>query len=245
MVMWEKTDGVTGYKVEWTSGSDRREHDVTTNDDATDGFNEDSPSFSIMSTGGGHPALTPGTRYTVRVQAVNEHATTPGGRWSTGGASILLPAQVTLKYQVGDTTGDQFVIPGANSLTVAWNEAAGAHSYKVQWKSGNLGYHSSRQMVFTNPMKLEYEIPNLEAGTEYTVQVIATNALGKDGDPSAATDNTGRPEPKKVTGVRVTAGLSQGQTPAHELTVSWNRVPGADSYKVQWKNPNSDDDGGS
>ena len=229
VVTWKKTDGVTGYKVEWTSGSERREHDVTTN-------NEDSPSFSITPTGAGHPDLTPGTRYTVRVRAVNEHATTPGGRWSTGVTSMLLPAGVTLKDQVGDTAGDQFVIPGANSLTVAWNEAAGAHSYKVQWKTENLDYHSSRQMVLTNPMKLEYEIPNLEAGTEYTVRVIATNALGKDGDPSAATDNTGRPEPKKVTGVRVTAGLSQQQ--AHELTVSWNRVPGADSYKVQWKNPN-------
>ncbi len=125
VVMWKKTDGVTGYKVEWTSGSDRREHDVSTDGDGT-AFDEDSPSFSIIPTGGGHPALTSGTRYTVRVQAVNEHATTPGGRWSTGVTSMLLPAEVTLKDQDGDTTGDQFVIPGANSLTVAWNEAAGA-----------------------------------------------------------------------------------------------------------------------
>ena len=77
------------------------------------------------------------------------------------------------------------------------------------------------------------------------MQVIATNALGKDGDPSddpddSTDDVTGRPEPKKVTGVRVTAGLSQGQTPAHELTVSWNTVPGADSYKVQWKSEDED-----
>ena len=36
----------------------------------------------------------------------------------------------------------------------------------------------------------------------------------------------------------MTAGLSQQQ--AHELTVVWNRVPGADTYKVQWKIPNSE-----
>ena len=28
-VAWKKTEGATGYKVEWTSGSDRREQDVT------------------------------------------------------------------------------------------------------------------------------------------------------------------------------------------------------------------------
>ena len=224
VVTWKKTDGVTGYKVEWMSASGRREHDVAVGD-LTDA---DSPSLSIIPTGAtGHPALMPGIQYTVRVQAVNEHATTPGGAWSTGVPSMLQPALVTLKDQDSETANDQFVIPGANSLKVAWNEAAGAHSYKVQWKSGTLDYHSSRQKVWTDLMKLEYEIPDLEPGTEYTVQVIATNALGKDGDPSAATDNTGRPKPAKVTGVQVTAGLSQGQT-AHELTVTWNTVPGAD-----------------
>ena len=246
-VSWKKVDGVTGYKVEWTTGSDRREQLLETNDDATDAFNEDMPSFTLPNGTAddnvtGHPELKPGTRYTVRVQAVNKHATNPGGQWSTPVTSMLKPAQVTLKDQDSETSGDQFVIPGANTLTVAWNEAAGAHSYKVQWKSGGLDYHSSRQRVLTNPTKLEYEIGNLEAGTEYTVQVTATNALGKDGDSSddpddTADDVTGRPQPKKVTGVRVTAGLAAG---AHQLTVVWNRVPGADSYKVQWKIPGSD-----
>ena len=190
MVTWEKTDGVTGYKVEWMSGSDRREQLLETNEIATDAFNEDMPLFTIPNGTAdddvtGHPDLTPGAQYTVRVQGVNEHATTPGGRWSTPAVtSMLLPAQVVLKDQDSETDGDQFVVPGANSLTVAWNEAMGANSYKVQWKSGALGYHSSRQQVLTNPMKLEFEIPNLEPGTLYTVQVIATNALGKDGAPS-------------------------------------------------------------
>ena len=207
VVTWKKTDGVTGYKVEWTSGSERREHDVETNEDLTDAFNEDSPSFSIIPTGGGHPALT-GTRYTVRVQAVNGHATTPGGRWSTGVTSMRLPAQVELVDQDDTESGTQLK-PGANSLTVAWKEVAGAHSYKVQWKTENLNYHSSRQRVLTNPMEPEYEIPNLDAGTQYFVQVTATNALGKDGLPSdpdgvpATDDVADRPEPAKVTGVRV------------------------------------------
>ena len=240
-VRWKKTDGVTGYKVEWMSASGRRSQVLETDGDGT-AFDEDNPSFIIPNGTAtdavtGHPALTAGTQYTVRVQAVNKYATTPGGAWSTGVRSMLLPAQVILKDQDSGTAGDQFVIAGANSLKVAWNEAAGAHSYKVEWKSGGLDYHSSRRHVLTNPTELEYEIPNLEPGTEYTVQVTATNALGKDGEPSADTDNAGRPQPAKVTGVRVTAGLSQSQ--AHELTVSWNRVPGADSYKVQWKIPSS------
>ena len=98
------------------------------------------------------------------------------------GSQKYAPAgRVTLKDLNGTDPGN--LKRGANSLTVAWNEAMGANSYKVQWKSGTLDYHSSRQKVWTDLMELEYEIPNLEPGTLYTVQVIATNALGKTARP--------------------------------------------------------------
>ena len=79
------------------SASGRREQVLETDEDAADELDEDNPSFSIPNGTAtdqitGHPNLDPGTQYTVRVQAVNEHATTPGGAWSTGVRSMLLPA---------------------------------------------------------------------------------------------------------------------------------------------------------
>ena len=76
-------------------------------------------------------------------------------------------------------------------------------------------------------------IPNLTAGTEYTVRVIATKTGADDGTPSA--EEKGTPTgtitppvpPGQVTGVTVTAGTLS-------LSVSWTRVTGATGYKVQY-----------
>ena len=103
-VTWKKSDGVTGYKVDWTSASSRREQVLET-DGAGTVFDEDNPSCTIpagttTNPVTGHPALMPGVQYTVQVQAVNEHATTPVELRSTASPSVgLLPAQVELVDQ--------------------------------------------------------------------------------------------------------------------------------------------------
>ena len=62
--------------------------------------------------------------------------------------------------------------------------------YKVQWKSSSEEYDgtesSTRQAVVTDLDNLTYRIAGLTAGVEYTVRVMASNAVG-DGAPAEAT----------------------------------------------------------
>ena len=86
------------------------------------------------------------------------------------------------------------VLPDSiRSLNVSWEDptsdgGSAVTWYKVQWKSGEEEYDSSRQKhvrrSFLTPWGgRSYSIPNLIIGVQYTVRVIATNQVG-DGPPS-------------------------------------------------------------
>ena len=158
--------------------------------------------------------LKPGTLYMVRVQATNEHATPKGGLWSSEVTGMLKPDSVTL--EAADVTG------GPEELKVSWDEVPGAASYMVEWRSGPTYPSRNKEAGWTDT---EYTIGNLEAGTAYTVRVTPTN---RGGDGASSSEQIGTPTPGKVTGVTVTPG-------SQELMVSWDRIPGAGGYMVQWK----------
>ena len=155
------------------------------------------------------PSLTGGTEYTLRVRATG----TPNGPFSAEATGTPGPGQV-----MGVT-----VTSGPGQLQVAWTSVTGATGYKVQWKSGSQVYDNTRQAT---PTTNSHTIAGLTAGTEYTVQVLATRSSTPDGP--ASSEATGTPGLAQVTGVRVTAGNRQ-------LQVAWNTVLGASGYKVQWK----------
>ena len=123
---------------------------------------------------------------------------------------------------------------GTLSLDVSWTRVTDADGYKVQWKSGTESFGTARQQVITSGSTTTTTIPNLTAGTLYTVRVIATKSGADDGP--ASSEETGTPlgiitppvPPAQVTGVTVTPGTLS-------LSVSWTRVTDADGYKVQWK----------
>ena len=103
-------------------------------------------------------------------------------------------------------------------------------AYVVQWKSGTQGYDASRQST-GDARFLTDIITGLTNGTEYMVQVFATNANGN----GAAAEATGMPTGPPVApgNVRVTPGYV-------ELTVTWD-TPTSNGglpitgYVVQWK----------
>ena len=70
---------------------------------------------------------------------------------------------------------------GVGNLSVGWNSVSGASGYKVQWKSGNQNWSSSKQNDETGTSS---SITGLTAGTEHTVRVIATKTNAVDASPS-------------------------------------------------------------
>ena len=115
------------------------------------------------------------------------------------------------------------VTPQRDTLDVRWRAASYATGYKVQWKAGMQSYAASRQATVADTL---HQIPNLIGGTTYTVRVIATKTGARDGLPSA--EQTGVPTALGSPTVMVAAKVDT-------LTVTWNAVPNATGYKVQWK----------
>ena len=135
---------------------------------------------------------------------------------------------VLVRRPPGQVTGVT-IEPRAGQLVVSWEQVPGADGYKVQWKTDDQAYDDVRQMTIISGTTTTATIPNLTAGTTYSVQVIATETDAGAG--TASTPSTDMPRaapPGQVTGVQVMAGVGQ-------LHVSWTAVPGADGYKVQWK----------
>ena len=165
-ITWQAPDSdggsaITGYTVQWKSGSQSfgdpsREH--TTEDTFPD----------YLITG-----LTNGTEYTVRVIAVNAVGDGPPSDTITG--TPVGPPDAPPNVQAGS---------GYQQLTVSWgapNDGGSAITeYTLQWKSGGQSFNSSRQRTIAAPSRTD-TIPSLTNGTEYTVRVRATTALGDSG----------------------------------------------------------------
>ena len=211
-----------GYRVYWWSGHQDRSSRYTPpqHHDAT----AETSSYTI-------PNLTPGTRYQVQIL--------PYPPWPGGEFSAIATGRPEAALRVEGVGGGPAVTvtPGVESLAVSWNPVDGAGGYKVQWKSGEEGYDPANRQAWTRGGdKTSHTIPELTAGTEYTIRVIATTTTtddGADGPPSA-----------EATGTPLASGT--GRVPASEFTmevedavlslkVSWDAVLRATSYRVQWR----------
>ena len=92
--------------------------------------------------------------------------------------------------------------PGIGTLAVSWTAVPDADGYKVQWKSDAQPYDpATRQALVLDGTTTSHPIPELAAGTQYTVRVIATKAKAPDspssmeatGTPNALLHNTPNP----------------------------------------------------
>ena len=157
--------------------------------------------------------LTFGTTYTVRVTA-----TLAGGTDSDPSDEVVGTPLKGLDMPTG-----VIVTPKVDTLDVRWTAVSTATGYKVQWKLYRRTYDVSRQAIVTGT---RYAIPNLIAGASYLVRVIATKAGLPGSAPSV--EVPGVPLLRSPMGVMVAADMDT-------LTVTWNAVPNATGYKVQWK----------
>ena len=206
VVSWTAVAGASGYKVQWKSGA--QAYDAAARQAAASGT-----SHTIT-------GLAAGTAYTVRVVATHGSAPDSAPSAEATGTPSLHPAP--------GVPGSVTATPAAESLAVSWTAAADADGYKVQWRSYNDQAYdaSTRQATVTGT---SHTIPGLTPFTTYFVRVVAVRTNAPDGAPSPETANVPFFPSPGVPG-------SVAATPAAEsLAVSWNTVPDADGYSVQWK----------
>ena len=146
---------------------------------------------------------------------LTHRATSADGDYS--GIEIAEVAVTVNDNDTAQVTGVS-VAPGNARLAVNWTRVDHATGYKVQWKSGSEGYDTGdRQAAVTSGSTTNHTILNLNNGTEYTVQVIATRTGANDGPPST-----------EMTSVSTTASVTVSKT---ALAVAEEDTTG-DSYTV-------------
>ena len=215
-VSWGFVSDVTGYKVQWKSGTQNwdpvnRQRTVTNGTSTT-------------------LTLTSGTTYVVRVIAYNEDGDAAPSQTKTGVPKYDPPAKVT----------GVSVTPQVLQLQVEWTALIYPDGYKVQWKPA--GEDSWSEKTVSGGSSSQTIISSLTGGTKYSVQVRATRTHADDGPWSDTKKGTTQnPLPLQVTGVSVEdASVLHGSGWNVKLTVSWDPEPNASGYKVQWKSGNQD-----
>ena len=157
-------------------------------------------------------AVASGVTYTYTVKAYN------GSAWSGFDAK-----------GVSATAKDAFGAPvlksaaaGTNGITVTWNAVSGAKSYRVYRKtdSGWIGLGDVTETSFTDA--------DVVSGTTYTYTVKAYNGSAWSGFDAKGVSATA----KDAFGAPVLKSAAAG---TNGITVTWNAVSGAKSYRVYRK----------
>ena len=147
---------------------------------------------------------------------------------STATASEYTPGGVDVSASLTATVADDDALaqPGNVSvsarvlaLRVQWDAVTGADGYKVQWKSGSEVYDAAaREAAATGT---SHTVPNLAAGTEYTLRVLPTRTGANDGPASAEATGTPLAVPTlAIDSPGVTEGGSGTQTLTFTVSLS-------------------------
>ena len=218
---------IIGFKIQWKLNSDA-DWNTNTYTEVDDDDNQ-SP-YTIEG------VLTNGTKYDVRVIAVNINGDSRESAAATG----------TPSKKPNAPTGVDITDYGDGWLEITWNAVTGTDTggsdiknYIVQWKSGTDGYDTTNQAT-PPPTETTYKITNLENGTPYTVRLLAVNKTypnAPSDDPGDGTNEdteTPRTKPKPPTGVNISE-YGDGYLEAGWTAPEDNGGSALVSFKVQWK----------
>ena len=222
-VDWTAVSNADGYKVQWKLSSDS-DTEYDTNQHAITG----GATTTYTLTG-----LAQGTEHAVRVIATRDNAAGDGdpSEPATGTPRETAPVQVT-----GVTTDKTNTV---GELEVNWAAVSNADGYKVQWRLNtetDANYDTTRQEVITGGTTTTYTITGLIGATAYTVRVIATREHSFGGQPSDGTSGTPRAAPPGPLEYWLVEPVVE------RLEVTWDPVPNADGYEIQWKSGAQDYD---
>ena len=118
---------------------------------------------------------------------------------STFASGVVTATFKTSPVKLAPPTGVDITTEGNGELTVGWtapteNGGSAITGYKVQWKSGTESFGDPSREHTTGASPRLYTITGLTNGTQYTVRVRATTALGNS-DWSAEATGTPREGP--------------------------------------------------
>ncbi len=154
-----------------------------------------------------HTALRNGGKYYYRVSAHNE-----------GGESDLT-AQVDVTL-APDAPHAEVAAVGESEITLRWNPIEGAAAYNVYWNTrGNVSTRDNKLASVSPP----FVHAQLRRGETYYYLITAANAGGETA--AAPLQATLLPEPP---GLPAVLGADK------QITLSWNAVNGAVTYRVYW-----------
>ncbi len=206
-VEWDAVTDAAGYVVEW-------------DDDSAFGSSDTATIASGSTTTYQITGLAERTQYYLRVYATRTNA-------SDSEFSDTVTATTT-RQPAAQVTGVRVTATGLNSVTVAWDEAARAQTYRVSIGDDPVLANATRAIVVL-ASSTSLQIAGLTEGTQYYVWVVARRAGADDAPPSEpVTATPGLQAPTQVTGVSVSA------TDVNSITVEWDAVTDADGYVVEW-----------
>ena len=213
LVSWDEPDNdggspITGYLVQWK--------------DTGEEFSDTERRATVTDPRHQITGLTIGNEHTVSVAAINATGTGPAVT-----RSLLLVENPGVPREM-------MIEPGNQQLTVTWqppaaNGGSPVTGYLVQWKDTGEEFSDTERRATVTDRR--HQIPSLDNGSTYTVQVRAVNLAGT-GPPAS---ETGVPVSVPGPPTSLTFRSSMGN-----LLVSWDE-PDNDGgspitgYLVQWK----------
>ncbi len=160
------------------------------------------------------PPLVSGQHYYWRVEAINECSRTSSGVWDF--STCIVPAVPGSPDPANGAGGT------ALTVTLDWSDTVGAVSYNLYFgDSSPPGFHAG------GLTHSEYDLPDLDEGTQYHWRVEALNGCGA--TLAAEWDFTTCVTPGPPTLVYPPHGAVDLPT---AITLDWSTVPEADSYTV-------------
>ncbi|MEU5884819.1 fibronectin type III domain-containing protein [Spirillospora sp. NPDC047279] len=158
--------------------------------------------------------LTPETDYTFSVAGVNSAG-------AGDAAQVNVKTDPAPDEKPADLTGLTVTGKTHNTVTLGWNAAARATSYKVTYGDQTKDVAGGATTV---------TIDGLTPATDYTFSVAGVNTAGTGGAATATakTDQEPDQKPGAVNGLEVTGSTFDS------VSLKWNPADRADKYKVDW-----------
>jgi len=168
---------------------------------------------TVFETSFNHIGLQTETSYSYYIAASN----------SAGDSDYSSAASAMTLMNLPDVpTGISATAASAASITVSWNPVSGAMIYKIYYEEG-----VSTNKILAGQINNEtsYTHTGLQSNTIYRYYIVSSNSAGDSGYSSSASATTLPAAP---------TGVSASAVSTSSISVSWNPVSGASSYKIYY-----------